>query len=37
MKKLFIITPVKDSIDSTVETMEAIVASRLEMPHRYIV
>lgn len=37
MKKLFIITPVKDSIDSTVETMEAIVASELNMPHRYIV
>lgn len=37
MKKLLIITPVKDSIDSTVDTMEAIVAANLPMPHRYIV
>ena len=37
MEKLFIITPVKDSIDSTVDTMEAVVASQLDMPHRYII
>ena len=37
MKQLLIITPVKDSIDSTVGTMEAIVAARLDMPHRYVV
>ena len=37
MKQLLIITPVKDSIDSTVGTMEAIVAARLDMPHHYVV
>lgn len=37
MKTLHIITPVKDSIDSTVETMEAIVASKLSVPHSYTV
>ena len=35
MDSLHIITPVKDSIDSTIETMEAVVASQLDVPHTY--
>lgn len=37
MKSLHIITPVKDSIDSTVETMKSVVASRLDAPFVYTV
>lgn len=37
MKSLHIITPVKDSIDSTIVTMEAIMASRLSVPFTYTV
>lgn len=37
MQALHIITPVKDSIDSTIETMRAIVNSSLTMPHRYTI
>ncbi|MCF0236836.1 MAG: glycosyltransferase family 2 protein [Bacteroidaceae bacterium] len=37
MKALHIITPVKDSIDSTIDTMTAIRAAQLSMPHRYTI
>lgn len=37
MKSLHIITPVKDSIDSTIVTMEAIMDSRLSVPFTYTV
>ena len=37
MQELLIITPVKDSIDHTVRTMEAVVQSELSVPHRYVV
>lgn len=35
MKRLRIITPVKDSIDLTLETAEAVLASKLDMPYTY--
>ena len=35
MKKLHIITPVKDSIDSTLETVRAVMASQLDVPYTY--
>ena len=35
MDSLHIITPVKDSIDSTIETMEAVMASELDVPYTY--
>lgn len=37
MKQLHIITPVKDSIGSTLETIEAISRSKLRMPYTYYV
>lgn len=37
MKGLHIITPVKDSIDSTLETIKAVLASRMATPHTYTV
>lgn len=37
MKCLHIITPVKDSIDSTLETIEAITSSELTVPFTYTV
>ena len=37
MQQLLIITPVKDSIDHTVRTMEAVVQSELNVSHRYVV
>lgn len=37
MKKLHIITPVKDSIDSTLETIRAIQGSRLSVPFTYTI
>lgn len=37
MKKIHIITPVKDSIDLTLITIKAITASRLSTPHAYYV
>lgn len=37
MKSIHIITPVKDSIDSTIETIKAVLASRLEVPHSYTI
>lgn len=37
MKCLHIITPVKDSIDSTLETIEAIMGSELTVPFTYTV
>lgn len=37
MQRLLIITPVKDSIDSTIATMEAVMGARLDVPHDYVV
>ena len=37
MKELHIITPVKDSIDSTLVTVKAVLNSHLTMPHTYTV
>lgn len=37
MKGLYIITPVKDSIDSTLLTIKAVLASRLTVPYTYTV
>lgn len=37
MKGLHIITPVKDSINSTLETIRAIKSSHLDVPHTYTV
>ena len=37
MKQLHIITPVKDSIDSTLETVKAVMASQLNVPHTYTI
>lgn len=37
MKQLHIITPVKDSIDSTLDTIRAISASRLTVPFTYTI
>ena len=37
MKNLHIITPVKDSIDLTLETVKAVLASELEAPHSYTI
>lgn len=37
MEKLHIITPVKDSIDSTLETVRAIMASLLDVPHTFTI
>ena len=35
MKKIHIITPVKDNIDLTLATARAVLASRLDVPHTY--
>ncbi len=35
MEQLHIITPVKDSIDSTLDTVRAVMASQLDVPHTY--
>ena len=37
MKLLHIITPVKDSLDSTLETARAIMGSDLQVPHTYTI
>lgn len=37
VNKLHIITPVKDSIDSTLETARAILASQLDVPYTYTI
>ena len=37
MKELHIITPVKDSIESTLETIRAVEASVLNVPHTYTI
>lgn len=37
MKGLHIITPVKDSIGTTLETIRAVLASQLAVPHHYTV
>lgn len=37
MKRLHVITPVKDSIDSTLETAEAILRSDLQVPYTYTI
>lgn len=37
MKCLHIITPVKDSIDSTLETVKAVLASNISVPYTYTI
>lgn len=37
MKELHIITPVKDSIDSTLDTIRAICHSNVQVPHTYTI
>ena len=37
MKNLHIITPVKDSIDSTILTIRALLASQIDVPYIYTV
>ena len=37
MKELHIITPVKDSIESTIATVESIISSQLSWPHTYTI
>ena len=37
MKPLHIITPVKDSIDLTIETIEAILSSKISVPFHYTI
>ena len=37
MKALHIITPVKDSIDSTLETVKAILSSEISVPYTYTI
>lgn len=37
MKCLHIITPVKDSIDSTLETVKAVLASKISVPYTYTI
>ena len=37
MKEIHIITPVKDSISLTLETIEAILSSDIKVPYRYTV
>ena len=37
MKCLHIITPVKDSIESTMDTIKAVLASNLNVPHTYTI
>ena len=37
MKRLHIVTPVKDAIDSTLDTIRAVMASRLSVPYTYTV
>ncbi len=37
MKKIHIITPVKDAIDSTLETVKAVLSSQLKVPFTYTI
>lgn len=37
MKALHILTPVKDSVETTLETIRSVMSSDLPMPHRYTV
>ena len=37
MKNLHIITPVKDSIDSTIQTIRAVLASQIDVPYIYTI
>ena len=37
MKELHILTPVKDSIETTLDTIKAVEASVLSIPHKYII
>jgi hypothetical protein len=37
MKSLHIITPVKDSIESTLETIKAVMASEISVPYTYTI
>ena len=37
MKSLYIVTPVKDSIESTIQTIKAVLASDIRVPYTYTV
>ncbi|MBO7330676.1 MAG: glycosyltransferase family 2 protein, partial [Alistipes sp.] len=37
MKSLYIVTPVKDSIESTIETVKAILNSDIKVPYTYTI
>ncbi len=37
MKKLHIVTPVKDSIETSLDTIRAVMASAIDVPHTYTV
>lgn len=37
MKALHIITPVKNSIDTTMDTIDAVLASKINVPYRYTI
>lgn len=37
MKELYVITPVKDSIESTLKTIDAVMASQVDMPFTYTI
>ena len=37
MKELHIITPVKNSINTTLKTIDAVLSSKISIPHRYTV
>lgn len=37
MKSLYIVTPVKDSIESTLQTIKSILGSKIEVPYTYTV
>ena len=37
MKSLHIITPVKDSIDTTIDTIKAIMSSDIKVPFTYTI
>ena len=37
MKRLHIITPVKDSIESTLDTIKAIISSDIKVPFTYTI
>lgn len=37
MKELYVITPVKDSIESTLKTIDSVMASKLDVPFTYTI